>query len=264
MRRMLLMSCLLAVASTAAGQTPFGSMNAGGAAAPEALGAAANNPWLGSQVAAKIGDSDDLADVFLVSARTFYDIDVGFERFHLPVMANLSPLSQSLPDSASELREQMEDLALSTQGVNIGLYPFMEFALSDFLLITPHGAAAYRLNSFQPPAQGDGDATEKVYLHQFRTSLGVEAALGARSDGDAVLTLSVAPTLSFFSAEKHRQLFGYDESRFAALEITAILPLGDGFGFLAEYVDGEGSVNLFRVGLITAAQKNDVFGSDPQ
>src|SRR5687767_4785061 len=77
-------------------QTPFATQNVGSSSAERSLtlsGPSAGSPWIGGQIAYKFGGSSEFADNLLVAARLLYDIDVGSEKFHLPVMGNISDLT---------------------------------------------------------------------------------------------------------------------------------------------------------------------------
>jgi hypothetical protein len=249
---------LFAVPSMISAQTPFATRNVGHGAKPGAAGIAANNPWLGAQVSYRFGESDAFADNLLVSGRLLYDILPGdTTRFHLPVMGNVGPLIQVATDPESDekaVRDQADQLLLGAQGVTVGLYPYIEIRKSDRFLLTFHSVVAWRLNALHELGSPSTSDPELVYLLQGRFATGVELVIGSRADGRRSFTLSVTPTLAVFGKDAYRRAFGEEKWRLPSLEATAILPLGAGVGVLFEGIDGEGSSNAFRMGLLVAAQ----------
>jgi hypothetical protein len=239
----------------------------GNDAEPKAGGLAANNPWLGSQVAYRFGGGDEFSDNLLVSARLLYEINLGSSKFALPVMGNVSPITQGLRDGLDEdaLKQKAAELLQSSQGITVGLFPYYVME-HDRLLLTFHSVAAWRLNAFGDTATaGEGEAEtgageEPVYLHQGRFALGAEVLIGKRDDGSAPLTVSVSPTLAVFSADQFQRAFGERKSSLFSLELTGIVPIGKGVGVLFEGIIGSEigseSRNAFRVGLLLTSEMN--------
>jgi hypothetical protein len=211
----------------------------------------ARNPWLGGQVGYKFGGSGEFADNLIASARLMYDIDLGFKRFQLPIMGNFSQLRDNLSEKLSvddKNEARIQDIITSTQGLNLGLYPYFVVSEKQYFAFLIHGAAAYKINSFKD------ESANAVYLQQGRFSLGIEANIGKYNteQGRYPWTISIAPALTVFSSEDYRSIFGADKSSLTSLEITSVIPIGKGIGFLLESVISKESA--FRTGLLFSSE----------
>lgn len=221
---------------------------------------AVNNPWFGSQLAYTIGGTNDLSDNFLVAAAFIYD-PLGGEtddkgdpdRFHLPVVANFSPLgdAESADDpTADELKDKLLQMLNSPTGVSVGVYPYyvaVSTPKNDAKVrVTIHGAAGLKLNNLKAP---DG---ENVLFEQARLSAGAELAVGRFADGRDPLTISLAPVFTAVSADDRARVFGERKTLLTSFEATVVFPLGRGFGVLAEGVFGQNDARGLRVGLLAA------------
>jgi hypothetical protein len=183
-----------------------------------------------------------------------YDIDLGTEKFKLPVMGNISTLRDAFsnekdPDKDT-LQARAQELMLSTQGVNVGLYPYYFLAQEDKFKLVLHGSAAWKLNMFKTKED------KNEYLDQGRFSLGLEATLGSTAGDQAPLVVSITPTLTLFNADKYKLIFGESKSSITSLEITGVLPVGTGIGVLFETIVAKKPYSAFRVGLVFAAPTN--------
>jgi hypothetical protein len=230
------------------GQTPSAMINNKGV---RNAGVSAKNPWLGGQIGYKFGGSGEFADNLLTSARLMYPIDIGTKNFQLPVMGNFSQLRDNLSDKLSidEKNEaRLQDLLTSTQGLNIGLYPYYAFPEKTYFSFNIHGCFVYKLNSFKDVS------SNPVYMNQGRFSIGFEANIGKINidKGQYPFTISIAPTLTTFSKNDYMAVFGSTKSNIGSLEITSILPIGRGVGVLFEAVLSNAST--FRTGLLFTSQ----------
>ena len=233
------------------GQSPAAMKNAAGQEL-EGFGAA-NNPWLGAQLSYGFGGSSEVADNFLVSARVLYDLLDGLGSgggeggFFLPVVGNLAPLLERVSpgqDSASQIDQRAQELMTGSAGLNVGVHPYWVPVVRQALRVTVHGGAAYKLNALRDAAD------DLVYLHQGRFALGAEFAVGRRTGGRLPLTLSVTPVLTVFGQNDYQQVFGTARGSLLALESTAVVPVGRGFGILLEGVLAQESRSTFRAGFV--------------
>lgn len=233
-------------------QTPMSFANAGLSKTGE-KGISANNFWLGAQVGYKFGSSDGFADNLLVSGRLLYDVDLGASKFHLPVMGNISSLrdvfTSSPKTSEDTIKAKVQDLMISAQGINVGLYPYYIAYSNEYFQFTLHGSATWKLNAFKDKKD------ETQYLDQGRFSLGIEASIGKSGNGKYPLTVSVTPTYTFFDAEKYEKIFGENKRSITSLEITGVVPVGNGVGLLIESIVASKPFSAFRAGIIIAASR---------
>lgn len=252
--RLWIASGLVALLSSGLGaQTPYGLTNVTTDAG--AGGAAANNPWLGAQIAYNFGGTDSFSENFLVTARFLYDPlgsnkdDTGDQRgWHAPVMGNIGDIASHVAggeDSEGAITEKAQALLSSAQGINVGLYPYYVLARSNVVRLTAHGAIGWKLNSLRDPDNGT------VMFNEGRGSAGLELALGnLNEEGRLPITLSVAPVVTFFSAAKYEEVFGERRGSLWSAEITGILPVGSGMGVLFQSVLAGNTRSSFSSGLV--------------
>lgn len=232
------------------GQTPSALVNNKGI---KNEGISANNPWLGGQVGYKFGGTGEFADNLIASARLMYKIELGTVKFQLPVMGNFSQLKDNISGNLQtdvENEARLQDILTSTQGLNIGLYPYYTITEKEYFSVIAHGVLMYKVNAFK-------DTTENsLYLNQGRISLGAEFHLGKKNiaEGRYPITLSIAPTMTFFDKSDYNKVFGEEKSSISSLEITTVVPIGKGIGVLFEGVIS--STSTFRTGLLFSSQLN--------
>lgn len=235
-------------------QTPSSFQNSGVRRAG-AGGLAANSPWLGAQVGYKFGSSSDFADNLLVSGRYLHEIPFkNAGNFHLPVMGNISALKNDITDVEQDvdtIKAKVEQLLLSPQGVNVGLFPYYVISDSENLMVTLHSVISWKLNGFK----NNENVTQ--YLNQGRFAVGLEAQLGATDNARHRLVISVAPTISVFNENDYEKIFNESRSSIVSLEVTGVVPLGGGVGILAEGIIAEDEFSTFRVGLVLSAEAGD-------
>ncbi len=215
---------------------------------------AAKNPWLGGEVGYKFGGSGEFADNLIASARVMYEIEFDSKKFALPVMGNLSQLRDNLSENLTideKESARIQDILTSTQGLNIGLYPYRMIVEKQYFSLLAHGAIVYKLNSFKDMQENP------MYFQQGRFSLGIEAYIGKfdTNNGKYPLTISVAPVATFFNSNDYKAIFGIERSLLISLEVTSVVPIGKGVGFLLEGVFSDKSV--VRTGLLFSAQLNN-------
>jgi hypothetical protein len=200
-------------------------------------------------------------------------------KFHLPVVSTFG--GKIGPDTAKDkLEEQVKDLLSTASGVTAGLFPYFELNPgSKNVLVTVHGLFAWRYNALKPlgdssasssgqtssaPAGGGGSGSgtqqeaELVPLHQLKTGVGIEFAIGDRSNRGqpAGLTVSVSPVLTIFTDKAaYKKIFGEERQRLSGLEFVTIIPVSDkGVGVVIEGVAAEDGKRSFRAGLMLAAK----------
>jgi hypothetical protein len=164
-------------------------------------------------------------------------------------MGNISKLKESISNATSqdELKSAVQEITMSTSGVNVGLYPYWVLSETKYFSFTLHGAAVYKLNSFQVASK------DVQYLNQGRFSLGFEMGIGGKAaNGRNPMTLSVAPATTVFSKTAYSTVFSENKSSISSLEITGVVPVGRGFGLLLESVVSKTSI--FRAGILISTE----------
>jgi hypothetical protein len=257
-KSLILSAVALSLATSAVAQTPLATVLSGKGGGASAGGAAVNNPWVGAQVVHRFTDEAGFADNIVVSGRALYNMTLDSAgRWNLPFMGTVGDLGSSMDSLASKF----DQLLLSNEGATVGAFPYFiahqrnrPNGAAD-VVVTFHGVAALRANRFRPSSAATTD-TATVTVTQMRVSpVGVELALGDQSDGKPTFTLSVAPMFTWFlDGKAYKKAFAEDAKLLRAAEITTIIPLGRGFGFLAEAVVTGGSRNAIRAGFIAAAE----------
>lgn len=225
-------------------QTPYSFINIASDSQVSTKGISANNVWLGAQIGYKLSGPGDFSDNLLVSGRLLYNIDINTTKFKLPVMGDISALRDAASTgNIDSLTAKAQDLLLSTQGINVGLYPFYEAYKNTYFSFTIHGSLTYKLNAFKVD-------DETINLDQGRFSAGMETSIGKRNDDKYPLTISVTPVLTFFSKNRYKMIFGEEKSSLLSLEITGIVPIGSGFGLLIESVIAKDNAPAVRTGIV--------------
>jgi hypothetical protein len=248
--------------SAAAAQSPLALRNVGNGAAVSAAAFGANNPWIGAQMFYRVptGAKGGFGEHLLPAGNLMYEIQLGANKLHLPVMGNLAPIVESISKGASKkdsVENQIKQLLSSESGGAIGLFPYRVIAESKIFMLTVNAIAAWRINGLHPVGRPGGSASTSdstVYLNQLRFGAGLESIIGERGSGHGVLTLSVTPVGTFFDSGTYEQAFGSKKGKLFGVELGGILPLREGVGFLIEGVLGEASVRAFRAGLVAAGQ----------
>ena len=244
---------VVALASSAAAQTPHAVTGITNTSGDRLRDASAANSWIGAQLGYKFGDnSKELGDNLLVSASVIYEIPLDNRKFVLPVISNFSHLVASPVEGSSEEKseDKLRELMLASGGIRAGVYPYrklMNNRWRDFTLIL-HGEASWKLNGFARE-----DADEVDYLNQLRLAGGVEIAVGRDEHAHKPLTLSVTPVHARFASTEYAKIFNESKGHINSLEVVAVLPVSGRTGVLFEYVTG--GVSSFRAGLIVAAKK---------
>lgn len=259
-----LLAVLTATPGTAVvSQTPVGLRNTGRDLPTGEKAIAANNPWLGAQVAYRFGGTDEFASNLLVAGQIVYPIDLGKSPVQLPVIGNVSTLAQTTGegDRATDIEDQGKQLIGSAGGITLGLYPYAELHTSDYFLVTVHGLAAWRVNGLRPLGV-DSTSTDLIYLHQGKFGAGVELLIGNRGDGSAPLSISVTPTITVFGKDAYARAFGVERGSVSTLEVNGILPVGSGVGVVFEGVLVDNLPDAFRVGLLLSTAVGDKSGAD--
>jgi hypothetical protein len=249
----LILASLVLLPRLALAQTPLSLTNVVGT---RAAGAAANNPYVGTQLSVKIPGSSEPSDFLLLSAKAFYEVtfralnqgQTNERPFPLviPVVANFAP-SASLPtdDAVKAEEEKLRELSASTSGVSFGLYPYYLLTNKTDFVLTLHSMVAWRVSSLKAI---DGDST--ISLQQARLGIGLETQLGVRSDTRKPLTLSAMIVQQKYDSSAYRKVFGTSKSVDNHWEVTAVAPLSAGVALLFEHTFAK--ADRSRFGLIVA------------
>lgn len=226
------------------------------------LGAAPNNPWtVGGEIGYKFAGADDFADHLLVSGKIINEITLNARAsrgWRLPVIANIASLAADIAQGkeTDSIKAASQALLSTGQGMHAGVYPFRVYHRGSNLQGTVFFTALAKANRFA----AQDTAKDPITLVQGRFSAGTEFAVG--SSGVQPLTLSLAVTGAVFSKDAYKSAFGTSRSGFFGFEATAILPLQQGMGFIAEAVTAQHTKPAVRIGLVVIP-KNDGGGQTP-
>lgn len=182
-------------------------------------GVSLKNLWIGSSVLWNL-DEEASIEAPGVNGTLMYTA-YSNERFGLPIYGNIA-LGQDGP------------IWNPDEGVTLGLYPWYELGQSNGFTLIAHGGVGYRRYT-------DKDGLEDVDVTEIKIFGGLEVALSP--GGGLPLTVSVAPV--------YRMNQGMRPDG-TTLEVTGILPMGNGLGLMAEGdfpFDGD-TGSLFRMGIL--------------
>ena len=240
-------------ASSILSMSKKGSINTQGSPA----GSSSFNPWLGAQMLYKFDPESDFSDNLIVSGQILYTpkpFNNESKTFRIPVIGNISIFKTNIGDSLNfeETESKITETILSSEGLNVGLYPYYVIIPydKDFYFLT-HATAVYKLNGFALP-----DST-KSYFNNFKLSLGFEIGYGILNEltGDRPITLSVTPAYTIIDKGKYKEVLGLEEKNILGLEVAAILPISStGIGVLLEGTFAHGVDAFFRAGVIMSGQ----------
>lgn len=251
MKKIIALHFILLFVYSVNSQTAFSLKNSGNPS-NVAGGLSAISPWVGAQVGYLFGDSKEFGDNLLVSGKVLYEIDLNTDKFKLPVIGNISNIIKSkvgfeTGEGKEKLDSEIKEIVNSTQGLHIGLYPYYKITEGDYFSLIAHGVVGWKLNGIQ-----DTITNTITYLDQGRFSVGLEFVIGNSKEEKSPLTISVAPTLMFFSKNDYNKVFGVEKNSIRTLELTCVIPLNKGIGVMFENITplSKGVDNLFRVGFI--------------
>lgn len=221
-------------------------------------GVAANNPYVGTQLAIKLPGAGEPSDFLLLAAKASYEVT--FKALHegetnerpfplvIPVVANFSPSKSPGGEEDSDAEaKKLRDLASSATGISLGLFPYIVAVDKPDLVVTFHSMIAWRMNSLKA-----NTSDSIVNLEQGRFGAGIETQLGIRSDNRRPLTLSAMLVLERFDGNTYEAAFGEFKKSLRTLEVTAVAPITAGLGVLFEY--SFGPKDAVRIGLIAVKE----------
>lgn len=244
----------LSLTGVARSQSPMALRNVGGDAPNAAAGKAvgANNPWFGSQVGYRFGESDEFSSNLLIAGQLVYPINLGASKVKLPVIGNIGGAfaEGKVATEGAQKSEKLEKLLQSNTGATIGVYPYRAIELSSILVLTVHAQASWKGNMLKTRA----DSTKSELVSQAKFGAGLEMLLGDRSNNSAPLSLSVTPTWLSFSRDQMKRVVGLDEPSISGVESVLILPLRTGLGVVFESVIASKSKPALRIGIVLAKE----------
>lgn len=199
--------------------------------------------WLGATVAYNMDGAE--VDNIIGSAKIGIN---PVERKHLGaywgIVGNFANFISA--QNIEETNKNLLKVAQSSQGLSIGVAGTWEIlpTAEDFnfrcYLMT-----GYRLNAFQKV----GKDSISVGLNQFRNSLGIEFE-GLKFKNGGKLHFSFEGSVTAFSRNKYELVFGEKKSSLSSLEITAILPIAQNIGFLANGTYCRDFASVYQFGII--------------
>lgn len=229
-------------------------------------GAAPSNPWFtaGTTVAYKWGPGsfdNDLIGSGLVQTALRRDKS-GMKAFHLDAIGNIGKLNVDLLKDLKETKKKLTDLVNGAEGFRIGLFPYwarsrvkdLSATVADTTnnLFVAWGSGSYKINGAQDTTTADSST---VYLHQFRSTAGVEWQHYWRKKDTLPATLSVELVNTTVDEKTLKKLFGVARSNIQSAEVTAVIPLF-GFGALAQFSIDEEKQKMWRIGVLMGKAKD--------
>lgn len=197
--------------------------------------ASAANFWFGSQLAYSVPGVDPASENVLVAGNaSLYLLTKPIDRvLHgLLAVANFSELSSGTsPDDAEK---KLVELMRSSQGISVGLHAYRRFLLEKLVTPTVYGYATYKLNASSDPAATAQD--DELYLHQVRLVAGGEVELAekvAAQPSPATISASITYALPLNETD-FDAILPEGLERWSG-EVTLVVPIQSGFGFLAEW-----------------------------
>lgn len=183
-------------------QNAFDVVNSHGTPEAGTMSSSLANPWVGSKLSYNLDEDRPLSESFLLSAKVLY-VPVAGERYAIPVVGSVG-----LGD---------DDIFNPESGINLGIYPYYKLTANGNFALIAHGGVGYKIIE-AGVAEGE-DAPQ-----QLRVVGGLEAVF-MPDNGSSPTTLSVTP-MYLFNTNAVGNTGG--------IEITGVLPIAKGVGFLAE------------------------------
>lgn len=179
------------------------------------------NPWAGATITSRLA-GDETAGNTVATGTLMYDIRTGSERFHLPIVGDVSIPFGSGTDFNTN------------KGFSISVQPYYEFNNKGWDLVIYSGLAVSAI-----PNEVISDSPQR-----FKAHLGIEALIQMK-DADMPVALSFNP--AYISSTN---LTGNVVSqKLTIYEFTGILPIASKTGLLAQYIVGKGIKNIWQIGI---------------
>lgn len=208
-----------------------------------AAGGSPKSYWLGATLAYNIDGAE--VDNIVGSAKVGINlVDGEYLGAEWGIVGNFANFI-SVQDKEKAARDLLK-VAQSSQGLSIGIAATWEIlpTVNDFNFRS-YFTSGYRLNAFQKV----GKDTISVGLSQFRNVVGVEFE-GFRFKNGGKLHFSCEGSLTAFSQDKYELIFEKKKSSLSSLELTAILPIAQNIGFLANGTYCKSFVPVYQFGII--------------
>jgi hypothetical protein len=224
-------------------------------------GPAPNNPWYaaGFQLGHRLAGSGDFADDLVASGRAVLSLKtktIGKDStrvFGLPLIGNIGKLRSKVPDDIEGLKKEASKLLATTEGINVGVYPYWELRKARStenaalgLDVTFYLSGTGRINQLRDRV----DTTQTFMLMRGRLSAGFDFGI-RHKDFEQPISISSELAVSLFSADRYLRAFGDRRSNIVSVDVTAIIPIG-GFGLLAEGSFASRLSPNWRIGIIVA------------
>lgn len=242
-RMNVVVTCILAAtifaARIAIAQAPVALLDVGNEGVRDeqrSLGGSAASPWVNAQVAYRFPtNTPNRINNLHVNGQLLYVVPTDWS-VTLPVMGNIAPITTELSGLESfsdSTNAKIDALVRSTDGINVGIYPYMYALETKSCDVVVHGAGAYRINGFP---EEDGDVN---YLEQLRLGLGSEAFIG--DENASRLTIGFTGVVTLFSKDDYETIVGERNNSIWSLETEAVVPIGRGFGALLQWIAVDGA-----------------------
>lgn len=236
-------------ANEALGQSSTAMISVARHDSPRGLGFMSSaNPWVGGQVSVKLTEpSNTRADAIVVTGYLYYKVEDFFDgHLQLPVRGNIAALQGGLVSSTSakdSVEAQIQSIVASNEGACVGLFPYYSISGGDKITFVPNGILAFKTNAL---ATTPGNVEN---VNQFVGAFALETHVGRKDK----FTASAAVTWHVPIGDGYFNVFHEDKTILGG-EFTTVLPIGKGFGVLAEVTKAEGHDVLFRMSVVSARE----------
>ena len=214
-----------------------------------------SNPYVGAQAAYVFGGGRFASNLvangsvaYKVLSKSIVD-SAKHERFRffVPVRGNMASLIAAKDDTSREKKAQ--SLISEAQGLRVSVEPTLDLPPLEFLRSSIVTSVGWKLNA----VKADDDST--VYLALGRLSAGLSFAIGPTAKGTTTMPIVVelVPTFSSFATRDYQRVTGLEKS-FWSGDLTVIVPVGSGMGFLTEATVAQRALPTWRTGLVLTAQ----------
>jgi hypothetical protein len=221
------------------------------------LAVSSHSVWLGAKLGYNFDGINDPNNFFVGAAKVEIN-PLKSKQFkagspaspYFSVIGNIANFINSNTPQDS-IQEKLSSLALSTEGVGVGLGLLWEFKIetpdAGDIFFRPYLTSGYRLNTYTKV----GPDTVTVNLSQFRNTVGIEFE-GLEWKNGGAMNLSFEGAYSLFDPDRYATIFSQRKKSLATLEASLILPISKSVGF---FVDGTYAKHLSAVYLIGAIIK---------
>lgn len=206
-----------------------------------------NSFWIGAKIGYNFdGFSDkDLDNYFVGAAKVVLNkSESDFLKGQWGVVGNIANFISN--QNKDEAEKDKEKIALSVQGLGVGLYQLWENKIGKGgNYFRKYITTGYRLNTFK----NVGADSATVNLSQFKLTGGLEFEAFQFAKGGA-LNLSCEVSHLRFSENRYQTIFGEKKNSLTSIELGIILPLNENLGFFSSGTFAKDMKPVYLFGII--------------